>query len=58
MLVGNQVPYHNHHPASAAERQALKMHRERFIIEARAGLDVKQTLAYIRHPTWRWHGES
>lgn len=58
MLVGNQVPYNNRHPASAMEREIWKAHRKRFLSEARNGLDVKQCLQFIRHPNWRWAGDN
>jgi tryptophan halogenase len=57
MLVGNQAPYSARHHATAAEQQLIATGRSRFHALAQNGLDVKQSLAMIRHPTWRWAGE-
>ena len=57
MLVGNRVPYNKKHAATAAERQTWERHRASFMAEARTGLDVKETLAFIRHPRWQWNAE-
>ena len=58
MLVGNSVPYKNRHKATAAEREAFNAHRRQFHAAAQTGMDVKQCLACIRNPAWRWHAEA
>jgi tryptophan halogenase len=57
MLVGNRAPYLARHTATAAERQVWESHRAHFDATAHAGLTVAETLAYIRHPGWQWHGD-
>jgi tryptophan 7-halogenase len=57
MLVGNRVPYHNRHNAAAWERDLINQRRAQFQMQASQGLDVRQALAIIRHPQWRWFGE-
>jgi tryptophan halogenase len=58
MLVGNRAPYRARHTPSEAERRTWERHRAEFIANAQAGLDVRETLAYIRHPGWQWHGDT
>lgn len=58
MLVGNKVSYENHHTPSATELQLLNRRRAYLRSTAQNGLDVKQALSVIRHPSWRWHGEN
>lgn len=58
MLVGNRVPYAAKHIATAAERQIWERHRAHSSARAQAGLDVKETLAYIRHPGWQWNADA
>ena len=57
MLVGNCVPNGARHTPTAAERAVWEMHRADFQATAQAGLDVRETLAYIRHPEWTWHAD-
>jgi tryptophan halogenase len=57
MLVGNKAPYRARHHATAAEREIWDRHRTAFAEEARAGMDVKEALAVVRRPEWRWFGE-
>ena len=57
MLVGNRVPYAARHTPAAAERAVWERHRADFIATAQAGLDVRETLAYIRHPGWQWNAD-
>ena len=58
MLVGNRAPYSaKYHPAEA-ERQIWERHRAGFNAAAQAGLSVKETLAYIRHPGWTWNADN
>jgi tryptophan halogenase len=58
MLVGNRAPYRKKHAATQAEIDAWNAHRARFAAQAREGMDVKESLGFIRHPGWRWHGEA
>jgi tryptophan halogenase len=58
MLIGNRVPYHNHHVPNDMERHIMNQRRAQFKAQAQNGLDVKQALAFIRHPQWRWFGET
>jgi hypothetical protein len=57
MLVENCVPYGARQMPSAAEPAVWEMHRADFQATAQAGLDVRETLAYIRHPEWTWHAD-
>jgi tryptophan halogenase len=58
MMVGNRVPYRAQHTPSAAEKQTWERHRAEANAIAQQGLTVEETLAYIRHPAWRWHGDT
>ena len=44
--------------ATEAERATWERHRADFIATAQAGLTVKETLAYIRHPGWQWNADA
>ncbi len=57
MLVGNRVPYRNHHSPTEMEQQMVNQGRARFAAQARLGLTVKEALAYIKHPGWEWFGD-
>ncbi len=58
MLVGNRFPYAGRHTATPEERAAWNAHRARFVAEAENGFTVAEALAMVRHPGWRWHGDS
>jgi tryptophan halogenase len=58
MLVGNNAPYRARHRATAAEREIWNRHRAEFAEQAAAGMDVREALAVVRLPEWRWFGES
>jgi tryptophan halogenase len=58
MLVGNRAPYRATHIPSEEERRIWECHRAGFIADAQSALDVKETLAYIRHPGWQWHADN
>jgi tryptophan halogenase len=58
MLVGNRAPYNAKHTATETERQRWEAHRSTFSAVAQNGLDVKETLAYIRHPNWTWNADT
>jgi len=57
MLVGNKAPYRMQHQPTAAERENWNRHRAAFAAEAAAGMDVREALAVVRRPEWRWFGE-
>ena len=57
MLVGNKAPYRGKHIATDAERATWQQHRARFIDIAKNGMDVKESLSYVRHPNWRWNSD-
>jgi tryptophan halogenase len=58
MLVGNRVPYKGRHDATDAERQTWNRHRAAFAAQAQSGMDIREALACIRHPGWRWNAEA
>ncbi len=57
MLVGNRVPYRARYIPTDEDRRRFEARRQAFSDIARRGLDVKETLSYIRHPGWQWHGD-
>ncbi len=57
MLVGNKVPYRNHYTASAQERAIWNGHVANIRKTAKAGIGVKEALAYVRHPGWTWNAD-
>jgi len=54
MLVGNCHPYQARYKPSSGELQIWKRRQAEFASAAQQGFDVKQTLAYVRHPKWAW----
>lgn len=58
MLVGNKVPYKAKYTPTALESDLWRRWRAENDGKARAGLDIKEALAYIRHPGWQWHGDA
>ncbi|HZJ16860.1 MAG TPA: tryptophan 7-halogenase [Chthoniobacteraceae bacterium] len=57
LLVGNRVPYRQRHTASPAEWKLCHERRAAFAAQARAGMNVREALACIRHPGWTWHND-
>lgn len=57
LLVGCKVPYQNRHQASAAEWEIFNGRRAQYKAQAQNGFTVKEALATIRDPRWRWHQE-
>jgi tryptophan halogenase len=57
MLVGNKVPYRNRHQCSEMELKRINQFREKNSAMAKTGLTVEESLAFIRHPSWRWFAE-
>jgi tryptophan 7-halogenase len=58
LLVGQKIPYRNHHTPTTAELDFIAARRAQFKSEAATALDVKEALAFIRHPQWRWYSET
>lgn len=58
MLVGQKVPHDAPYRPDETERQRFEQYRAGLDQTARAGLSVRQTLDKIRHPGWRWHGDT
>jgi tryptophan halogenase len=58
ILVGLQYPYKLRYNPTEAEWRAWNAHRERFRAQAKAGMDVKEALTYVKHPSWRWYGDT
>jgi tryptophan 7-halogenase len=54
MLVGQQVPYRHAATPAREEWARWSQHRAQVAQQARAGLDVRQCMAAIRHPAWSW----
>jgi tryptophan halogenase len=57
MLVGNKHPHRARYTPPPADLARWEARREHFSAQAQSGLDVKETLAFIRHPGWHWHGD-
>lgn len=57
MLVGNKVPYRQHYTPTAAERAIWQAHCQENVRQAKAGITVAESLAYVRHPGWSWFGD-
>ena len=58
MLVGNRAPYAARHTPTAAERATWERHRAEFDATAQTALDVRETLAFTRHPGWTWNADT
>jgi tryptophan 7-halogenase len=58
ILVGNRYPYRARHVATDQERLIWNQHRAGVTAEAQTGMDIAETLSYLRHPAWRWNGEA
>jgi len=54
LLVGQKVPHAKPYAAPAAEARSMEGHRRDFLTRAKLGLDVRQTLDWIRRPGWTW----
>lgn len=57
MLVGNKVPYRKRHPVTPQEKAIWEARRQAKILQAKTALTVKESLYFVRHPGWSWHGE-
>ena len=58
MLVGNKAPYRKRHQTTPQETAIWNGHRAQHLAQARKGIDVKEALAYVRHPGWRWNADT
>ena len=54
MLVGQRVPYHSDYAIPEQERQAWERQTKLFEAQARAGYGVRDALALVRSPQFRW----
>ena len=57
-LVGNKIPYQNRYTPTPQERAIVENSRAQLRAIAAQGVSVKETLAFIRRPEWRWMGET
>lgn len=57
MLVGNKAPYAAKYTPTDLEKIAWDRRRTENRAVAQSALDVKDSLAFIRHPGWMWHGD-
>src|SRR4029077_8914614 len=55
MMVGNCVPYRGRHFAAKEERLVWGRRQAEFAMNAQRGFDVRQALACVRDPRWRWN---
>jgi tryptophan halogenase len=58
MLVGNRFPHRARYTPTDAELRIWNQHRADNRRQAQAGMDVKEGLAFVKHPNWSWHGDS
>jgi len=56
-LVGNKVSYRNRHHPTEVEQLRVNQIRAHHRATAKNGFTVAQSLAFIRHPDWRWFYE-
>jgi tryptophan halogenase len=54
LLLGQKVPHSRIAPPPADELAIWQAHQRENVARARAGLSIAESLAYIRHPGWRW----
>ena len=55
LLVGQKVPYCDSHPPSEEECRAWRSGQQSLRDRAQSALTVKQALAAVASPAWRWH---
>jgi tryptophan halogenase len=58
ILVGDRWPYKGHHKPTDAEWRNWNQHRSALAAQAQTGMDVKEALSYVKHPSWRWFAET
>jgi len=54
LLVGQGVPHDRTYAAPPGELESWRARRHNWAVEARRGLDVKECLAAVRQPGWKW----
>jgi tryptophan halogenase len=54
LLLGQRVPHRRRGTVPAAELALWQKHQRENAARATSGLTVAESLAYIRHPGWRW----
>jgi hypothetical protein len=52
--MGQGVPHAESPPATAKDLERWTAHRRAWAVEAQRALDVKQCLAAVRSPHWKW----
>ena len=57
MLVGNRAPYRAKFTPTELERANWERHRAEFNAVAQNALDVRESLAFVRHPGWTWNAD-
>ena len=57
LIIGQKLEHGCQHPATAQESKMWEMERQKARNMALNGLTVRQTLAAIRSPTWKWRNE-
>jgi tryptophan 7-halogenase len=57
ILMGNKVPYDNHHHPAPWEVSRIHNFRQENRAMAASAYTAEQCLAFIRHPNWRWFDE-
>ena len=57
-LVGNLTPHRKAYQPTAAERQTFEKHRQVHAAQGKAGMTIKEALTFVRHPKWKWHGDT
>ncbi len=54
LLLGQRVQHTRLHTPSPRDRETFESMRARTAVAAKNGLTVAESLAYIRHPGWKW----
>ena len=57
LLIGQKVPHRRVATPDARQAEILARHRATCSAVANAGLDLRQGLEWMRHPSWRWPRE-
>jgi tryptophan halogenase len=58
ILLGNKVPFRKRYAASDAENAICAARNAANRATALQGIDAREALARIRHPTWRWDSQA
>lgn len=57
MLVGMKAPHRAHYQPTPQEMAVWQQHRQQNMAIARQSMTVEESLAYVNHPGWQWHGD-